>query len=90
MRERAEADTTILARTLIAQRNGRARDGETMHSNDHHEGAKAQDDLLQREVGQARTGWFAAAELKLRRDYFFKVIRWSASGSGGSSLSPGA
>jgi hypothetical protein len=52
MRERAQLQAPIIARTLIAERAGRGRHHGAMHAHDQHEGEETQHDLLQRQIGQ--------------------------------------
>src|SRR5262245_30745895 len=55
MRQRIEFETSVIARPWIAQRLSRGRNNNAMHAHDQQHGAEAQDDLLQREIGQGST-----------------------------------
>src|SRR5262245_62018558 len=80
MRKRIERETSVVARSRVAQCDSSAGDDRAMHGGNEKEGEEPQNELLRREV----------EDRKRHGCYFFKLIACCVSRSAGSSLSPGA
>src|SRR5262245_22707240 len=80
MRKRIERETSVVARSRVAQCDSGPSDDRAMHGGNEKESKEPQNELLRREV----------EDRKRHGCYFFKLIACCVSRSAGSSLSPGA
>src|SRR5713101_6697175 len=86
MRQRADAQPSVITRTLIAHRDCHCRDRGAMDRRNEYIGNEAQHQLLQRQIHHAATALLWRALMA----YFFIVILRCASSSAVSSSAPAA